>query len=89
MNLYVSNLRFNVGEEELRKLFEPFGAITSVKVILDKVTGRSRGFGFVEMGTEAEANGAIEALNGLDMGGRAISVAVARERENRPSTRSW
>jgi len=89
MNLYVSNLGFHVSDEGLQKLFEPFGAVTSAKVINDRETGKSRGFGFVEMGSSAEANEAISKLNGKELEGRSISVSVAREKESRPPKRKW
>jgi len=78
MNMYVSNLSFHTGEDELRKLFEEFGAVSSAKVITDRETGRSRGFGFVEMSSDEETKKAIEMLNGKDMDGRAIVVNEAR-----------
>ena len=83
MNLYVSNLRFNVTDNDLRKLFEGHGQVSSAKIITDRESGRSRGFGFVEMDSEKDANQAIAKLNGKEMDGRALSVSVAKERENR------
>lgn len=80
MNMYVSNLGFHVSEDDLRKLFEPFGQVSSAKVISDRETGRSRGFGFVEMGSDAEASKAMSTLNGKEIEGRAISVTIAREK---------
>jgi len=81
MNIYVGNLNFNLGEDELKELFEKYGEVTSVKVITDKYSGRSKGFGFVEMSDDGAANQAIEELNGKDVGGRNVKVNQARERE--------
>jgi RNA recognition motif-containing protein len=79
--LYIGNLAYGVTEQDLRDVFsEGGGNITDLKVILDRETGRSRGFGFVEMSTDAEAAQAVETLNGRDVQGRAISVSEARER---------
>lgn len=89
MNMYVSNLSFQVHEEDLRQLFESFGEVTSAKIITDRETGRSRGFGFVEMRSSEEANKAISSLNNKDVQGRTISVTVAREREPRNQQRNW
>ncbi|MFZ9388168.1 MAG: RNA recognition motif domain-containing protein [Chitinophagaceae bacterium] len=83
MNMYVSNLGLHASDDDLRKLFEPFGQVSSAKVITDRLTGNSRGFGFVEMDSAAEASQAMNGLNGKEMEGRFISVTVARERENR------
>jgi RNA recognition motif-containing protein len=78
MNLYVGNLLFDVSENELRALFEPFGQVTEVRLIMDKFTGKSKGFGFIEMPSKEEAQKAIAGLNGKDMKGRAISVNEAK-----------
>lgn len=83
MNLYVSNLDFGVSEENLRSLFTPFGTVSSAKVITDRETGRSRGFGFVEMEVDADANAAMAKLNNHEIGGRPMSVVVAREKPPR------
>jgi RNA recognition motif-containing protein len=86
MNLYVSNLGFQVNDEDLKKLFTSYGQVTSAKVISDRETGRSRGFGFVEMPVEEEAKKAIKELEGKPMEGRALSVSVARPKtDNRNS----
>jgi len=85
MNMYVSNLGFHASDDDLRKLFEAFGQVSSAKVIADRETGRSRGFGFVEMASHTEANQAMDKLNGKEIEGRFISVTVAREKENRPN----
>ncbi|MFC0775112.1 RNA recognition motif domain-containing protein [Terrimonas alba] len=89
MNMYVSNLGFHITADDLRKLFEPFGLVISVKIILDQATGNSRGFGFVKMESGTEASLAMNKLNGKEMEGRFISISVAREREERPGKRSW
>ena len=89
MNMYVSNLSFHTSEDDLRKLFEPFGAVSSAKVIMDRETGRSRGFGFVEMGADSEAEAAIKSLNGKDIDGRAMAVSVARDKAPRPTNKRW
>ena len=83
MNIYVSNLSFNTTEEDLKNLFAKFGAVSSAKIIMDKATNRSRGFGFVEMPSEAEGREAIQGLNSKEVEGRAMSVSVAREKEDR------
>ena len=83
MRLYVGNLSYDAGEDELRAAFEPHGAVTDVRVVRDRETGRSRGFGFVEFGTPEEGNKAIEAMNGVELSGRAIVVNEARERTDR------
>jgi RNA recognition motif-containing protein len=85
MNIYVSNLGFNVQDEDLREYFEEYGEVTSAKVITDKFTNRSRGFGFVEMSDNTAAEKAIKELNGAVVEGRSISVTVARPREERPN----
>jgi RNA recognition motif-containing protein len=85
MNIYVSNLGFSVQDEDLREYFEEYGEVTSAKVITDKFTNRSRGFGFVEMSDNTAAEKAIKELNGAVVEGRSISVTVARPREERPS----
>lgn len=84
MNLYVSNIAFKLREDELRQAFEPYGEIISSKIIMDRETGRSRGFGFVEFSSNEAGMAAIEALNGMDLGGKEISVSEARPREERP-----
>ncbi|HEX6849023.1 MAG TPA: RNA-binding protein [Chitinophagaceae bacterium] len=89
MNMYVSNLSFHTKDEDLRKLFEEFGAVSSAKVISDRDTGRSRGFGFVEMDSDAEAQAAIKGLNNKEIEGRAMSVSVAREKTDRPNNKRW
>ena len=89
MNMYVSNLSFHTTEEELKKLFEQFGAVSSAKVIIDRETGKSRGFGFVEMGEDAKAKEAIIGLNNKEIEGRSMSVTVAREKAPRSENNRW
>jgi cold-inducible RNA-binding protein len=79
--LYVANLAFGLGDRDLRELFQPHGAVESAEVALDRETRRSRGFGFVEMGTDQEAQAAIQALHGKEVSGRALTVTAARPRE--------
>ena len=86
MNIYVSNLSFNVEDDDLRDFFEEYGDVTSAKVILDKFTQRSRGFGFVEMSDDASAEKAIKELNGAHVEGRAINVTVAKPREEKSNS---
>ena len=83
MNIYVSNLSFAVEDEDLRSYFADYGEVSSAKVITEKETRRSRGFGFVEMPDEAAAQKAIEELDGATVDGRAIRVAVAKPREEK------
>jgi cold-inducible RNA-binding protein len=78
MKLYVGNLPYNTTEDDLRNLFSQYGSIDSVAVITDRETGRSKGFGFVEFGNDAEARSAIQALSGQEYGGRALTVNEAR-----------
>jgi RNA recognition motif-containing protein len=85
MNIYVSNLSFNTNDAELNELFSKFGTVSSAKVILDRETGRSRGFGFVEMPSNDEGKDAMLGLNNKEVEGRAMSVSVAKEREERSS----
>jgi RNA recognition motif-containing protein len=87
--MYVSNLSFHTKDGDLRKLFEQFGAVASAKVISDRDTGRSRGFGFVEMDSDPEANAAIKGLNNQEIEGRAMSVSAAREKTNRSDSKRW
>jgi RNA recognition motif-containing protein len=76
--LYVGNLSYGTTDERLREMFEEHGSVTSAQIIMDRDTGRSKGFGFVEMGTDQEAQAAIEALNGQQIDGRALTVNEAR-----------
>jgi RNA recognition motif-containing protein len=85
MNIYVSNLSFNVQDEDLREFFAPYGEVTSAKVINDKFTGKSRGFGFVEMSDDAAAKKAIAELDNGSVDGRTIKVMEAKPKEDRPA----
>ena len=85
MNIYVGNLAYSVTEDDLRGAFSEFGEVTSVSVITDKYSGQSKGFGFVEMADNAEADAAIKALNETALSGRNIKVNQARPRADRPS----
>ncbi len=85
MNIYVGNLAYGVTEDELRQAFSEFGTVTSANVITDKFSGQSKGFGFVEMADNAQAEAAIEALNGAALKGRNIKVNQAKPREARPA----
>lgn len=82
--LYVGNLSYNTSEEMLRNTFSQAGTVESAMIITDRTTGRSKGFGFVEMSTEEEAQNAISTLNGASLDGRTITVSEARPREERP-----
>lgn len=82
MNIYVGNLPFNLEEDNLKEIFEEYGEVTSAKIIMDKFTGRSKGFGFVEMANDDEANKAIEELNNAEVGGRNVKVNESKPREN-------
>lgn len=82
--LYVGNLAYSVRDDSLHEAFSQFGSVTSAKVMMDRETGRSKGFGFVEMGSDAEAQAAINGMNGQALEGRAIVVNEARPREERP-----
>ena len=82
--LYVGNLSYNVRDEDLQQAFAQYGTVSSAKVMMDRDTGRSKGFGFVEMGSDPEAQAAINGMNGQALDGRAIVVNEARPREERP-----
>ena len=83
MNIYVGNLSYTLSESELQDAFAEFGEVSSAKILSDRETGRSRGFGFVEMPNQAEGEAAVAHLNGKDVGGRALRVNEARPREER------
>src|SRR5689334_9525307 len=85
MNIYVSNLSFNVQDEDLKDFFTPYGEVSSAKVITDRETGRSRGFGFVEMPDETASKKAIAELDGATVENRSIGVSVAKPKTERPS----
>ncbi|HSV88639.1 MAG TPA: RNA-binding protein [Bacteroidales bacterium] len=87
MNIFVGSLPFRLEESELKELFEEFGEVNSAKIITDKLTGRSKGFGFVEMPDDEEAQQAIEGLNGTDLKGRTIVVNKSEERKDRGERR--
>lgn len=87
MNIYVSNLSFSVQDEDLKAFFADYGEVSSAKIIMDKQTNRSRGFGFVEMADEAAAQKAIQELDGGMVDGRAIKVSVARPKEERSNNK--
>jgi len=86
--LYVGNLSYEVTGTELQKMFEPHGKVDSAQVVADRETGRSKGFGFVEMGSAAEAEAATQALNGKESNGRALTVNEAKPREERGGSKS-
>ena len=81
--LYVGNLPFSTSDNDLRAMFEPFGEVSSASVVMDRETGRSRGFGFVEMSNDGQASEAINGMNGKNIGGRDLTVNEARPREER------
>ncbi len=85
MNIYVSNLSFNVQDEDLREFFTEYGEVTSAKVIMDKMTNQSRGFGFVEMSDDTAAKKAVAELDGATIEGRNIKVMEAKPKEDRPA----
>ncbi len=85
MNIYIGNIAFKATADDIRQLFERYGAVKNVTVITDRETGRSRGFGFVEMANANEGKAAIEALHGTALLGRELTVNEARPRESRPS----
>ncbi len=87
MNIYVGNLSYDAGENDIRTAFEEFGNVESVKIIMDRMTDRSKGFGFVEMTNDDEGKKAIDELNGKDHLGRALKVNEAKPREERSN--SW
>jgi RNA recognition motif-containing protein len=81
--LYVGNLPYDTSDSALQEMFEEYGSVQSAQVIMDRETGRSKGFGFVEMGSDEEAKSAINGMNGKEIGGRALTVNEARPREDR------
>ncbi len=88
-NIYVGNLSYRMTDDELRNSFSPFGEVTSARIIMDRDTGRSKGFGFVEMPDDAQAQEAITKLDGNEVEGRSLKVNVARPREERPRRTGW
>ena len=89
MNMYVSNLSFHTAEDDLRQLFEKYGIVSSAKIISDRESGKSRGFGFVEMASDEQASKAMKELNNKEIEGRTLSVTVAREKTARPDNRRY
>ncbi len=87
MNIYIGNLAYSVTEDDLREAFSEFGQVESASIINDKFSGRSKGFGFVDMPNDSEARQAIESLNEKDLSGRTIKVNEAKPREERPARR--
>lgn len=88
-NLYVGNLSYDASDSDLQRMFEEFGTVASAQVVKDRETGRSRGFGFVEMGSDQEAQAAINALNGKEVDGRALTVNEAKPRVDRGARRNY
>ncbi|MEX0724131.1 MAG: RNA-binding protein [Gracilimonas sp.] len=88
MNIYVGNLSYGVSDDQLREVFEAYGEVSSAKVISDKYSGRSKGFGFVEMDNDAEAQAAIDQLDGAEIDGRAVKVNEAKPREDKGGKRN-
>ena len=86
MRIYVGNLSFEVRDTTVKQLFEPFGAVTAVEVVADRISGNSRGFAFVEMGNNTEAQAAIDGLNGTMLQDRALAVSAAKTPKPRPSS---
>lgn len=84
MNIFIAGLNYNMSEAELGEFFAEYGEVVSVKIIMDRETGRSKGYGFVEMADDEAGDKAIAALNEVDMDGKTLSVSVARPREERP-----
>ncbi len=82
--LYVGNLSYNVTEEQLRGMFAPYGSVQTAQVIMDRDTGRSKGFGFIELGSDQEAQAAIAGMNGQMIDGRSLTVNEAKPKEDRP-----
>ncbi len=89
LNIYVGNLSFSTSDEAVRAAFSEYGEVKSARVIVDRETNRSRGFGFVEMENDQEAQAAMAALNGTDLDGRTLNVNEARPREPRPQRNNW
>ena len=87
MKIYVGNLPWSIKDDELREMFSSYGDVSSATVIMDKFSGRSKGFGFVEMANDGDAEAAMKALNDKDIGGRNLRVNEARPREDRPNRR--
>jgi len=88
-NIYVGNLSYQMSDDQLRDAFAAYGTVNSARIIMDRDTGRSKGFGFVEMEDDAQAQDAISKMDGQEVDGRALKVNVARPREERPRRPSW
>jgi cold-inducible RNA-binding protein len=88
-NIYVGNLSYHMTDDQLRDAFAAYGTVNSARIIMDRDTGRSKGFGFVEMEDDAQAQDAITKMDGQELDGRALKVNVARPREERPRRPSW
>ena len=86
MNIYIGNLPYTITEDALKQAFEEFGEVSSVKIIIDRITGKSKGFGFVDMPNDAEAEQAIAGINGKEFDGRTVIVNQARPQERRESS---
>ncbi|MBT3468247.1 MAG: RNA-binding protein [Opitutae bacterium] len=89
MNIYIGNLSYNITDQDLQKLFEEYGKVDRSNVISDRETGRSKGFGFIEMPDQSEGQKAIEELDGQEVDGRNIRVNEARPKEDRPRRDNW
>ncbi len=89
MNIYVGNLSYETSENDLRDAFGEFGAVSKVNVIMDKMTGKSKGFAFVEMENDTEGQKAVDELNDADLNGRNLKVNLARPRTERPARNNW
>jgi RNA recognition motif-containing protein len=88
ISIYVGNLPYSVNEDSLKEIFSPYGSVVSARIIIDKMTSKSKGFGFVEMSTDEEANAAIKELDNGEIEGRNIKVNLARPKEDRPRDRN-
>lgn len=89
MNIYVGNLSYNLSEEDLNEVFSEYGEVVSVKIVMDRETGRAKGFGFVEMANEADGERAVEELDGAEVSGRNMKVNKARPKPERSERRSY
>jgi len=89
MNIYVGNLSYDTSENDLKNVFGEHGTVSKVNIIMDKMTGKSKGFAFVEMENDAEGQKAVDELNDADLNGRNLKVNLARPREERPARKSW
>ena len=85
MNIYVGNLPYSIDRDQLREIFAQYGEVRAARIVIERETGKSKGYGFVDMDNNEEANAAIAALNGTDIGGRKVIINEARPREDRPA----